>query len=182
MKQSKLMSMLETCLSTAIGFVVALTTQLLVFPLFGFSPPLSHNLLIGAIFTVVSVARGFLIRRLFEALHIRRPLSAFMQAVIAERHRQVDVEGYDAVHDAGHTPRELAQAGAAYLIGPDRYTLTDYEADEDEVPVSGRLIWPWALEYWKPREPRRNLVRGCALGIAAGELADAQRKTKRRLA
>ena len=100
MKQSKLMSWVETCLNTAIGFAIAITAQMLVFPLFGFNPPLSTNLYIGLIFTVVSIVRGFLLRRLFEALHIRRPNSAFINAVIAERFRQIEQEGWSIDHDA----------------------------------------------------------------------------------
>lgn len=42
--------------------------------------------------TMISIARSYVLRRLVEALHIRRPLSPFMQAVIAERYRQVEVE------------------------------------------------------------------------------------------
>jgi hypothetical protein len=172
------MSFLETALSTVIGLVVALGTQLLVFPLFGFNPPLGTNLAITAIFTVVSIMRQFMVRRLFEALHIRHPLSPFIKAVIAERARQVDHEGWDSAHDNGHPQGDLAQAGAAYLIGPRRFTMTDYEMDEGEIPISGRLLWPWRVDWWKPQGFRRDLVRGCALGIAEGERFDRNRKIK----
>lgn len=64
--QSKKMSFVETCASTAIGYLVALATQLAVFPLFGLSVSLTDNLWIGAIFTVVSIARGYAVRRLFN--------------------------------------------------------------------------------------------------------------------
>lgn len=71
MKQSKFMSLIESLLNVAIGYVVAVVTQLLVFPIFGLNVSLSDNLLIGAFFTVVSIARSFAVRRLFEAIHIR---------------------------------------------------------------------------------------------------------------
>lgn len=71
MKQSRKASFAETCLSTAIGYVIAVTTQAIVFPWFGLYVPLSHNLLIGVIFTVVSIARGYMVRRLFEHLRIK---------------------------------------------------------------------------------------------------------------
>lgn len=70
MKQTRKASFAETCLSTAIGYVIAVTTQAIVFPWFGLHVPLSHNLLIGVIFTVVSIARGFAVRRLFEHLRV----------------------------------------------------------------------------------------------------------------
>ncbi len=71
MKQSRKASFAETCLSTAIGYVIAVTTQAIVFPWFGLDVPLSHNLMIGAIFTIVSIARGYMVRRLFEHLRVK---------------------------------------------------------------------------------------------------------------
>jgi ABC-type bacteriocin/lantibiotic exporter with double-glycine peptidase domain len=69
-KQTKKASLAETLLSTLIGFVVAISTQLVIFPWFGIHVALHQDLLIGAIFTVVSIARGFVIRRLFEHLRV----------------------------------------------------------------------------------------------------------------
>ena len=69
--QSKKMSLLETCASTAIGYAVSLLAQFLVFPLFGLTVSLSQNLAIGAIFTVVSIARGYCVRRLFNRIGLR---------------------------------------------------------------------------------------------------------------
>lgn len=70
MKQTRKASFLETLLSTAIGYGVAVTTQIVVFPWFGLYVPISHNLMIGAVFTIVSIARGFAVRRLFEHLRV----------------------------------------------------------------------------------------------------------------
>ena len=69
--QSKKMSLVETCASTAIGYAVAILAQVLVFPLFGLTVSLSQNLAIGAIFTVVSIARGYCVRRLFNRIGLR---------------------------------------------------------------------------------------------------------------
>lgn len=173
MKQSRLMSWLETCLSTAIGFVVAIASQLVIFPLFGFSPPLTHNLMIGALFTVVSVARGYFVRRLFEALHIRRPLSPFAQAVIAERARQIEVEGWDLAHDDQHQAGELAIAGASYA------KQAYLHLDPDVVSVFRPSCWPWDSRWWKPAGFRRDLVKAAALILAEGEKFDRARKSRR---
>ena len=182
MKQSSFMSFIESTINILVGFGIACAAQAIFLPMLGVPIPWSANFAFAAIMTVISIGRSFLLRRVFEALHIRRPLSPFMQAVVAERFRQVEVEGWTAAHDdSAHGWRDLARAGAAYLIGPDRYTVTDYEADEETVPVSGRLIWPWALDWWKPHDFRRDLVRGCALGIAEGEKFDRARKGKRRV-
>ena len=62
------MSLAESAANIAIGYGVAVTTQVLVFPLFGMTPSLGENLTIGAIFTVVSLARSYCLRRAFEAL------------------------------------------------------------------------------------------------------------------
>lgn len=168
MKQSKVMSLIETALSTAIGFAVALITQIAVFPLFGFHPQFHENLLITLIFTVVSIARQFLMRRVFEALHIRRPLSPFMQAAVAERFRQVEQEGWSAHHDdQHHCEGDLALAGAFYA----RYAGATVAHD---VPAG----WPWGERWWKPAGFRRDLVKACALIIAEGEKFDRNRKRR----
>tara|TARA_R110002126_G_scaffold75173_2_gene187291 strand:- start:35 stop:268 length:234 start_codon:yes stop_codon:yes gene_type:complete len=70
MKQSKLMSLAEALLNVAIGYIIAVATQLLVFPIFGLQVSITDNLLIGAFFTAVSIARSFAVRRLFEAIRI----------------------------------------------------------------------------------------------------------------
>ena len=67
--QSKKMSLLEVSCSTLVGFIVALLTQLIVFPLYGIEPHLSQDLQIALIFTVVSIIRSYIFRRVFNALH-----------------------------------------------------------------------------------------------------------------
>lgn len=168
MKQSKLMSWVETCLNTGIGFAIAITAQILVFPLFGFNPPLATNFYIALIFTVVSIVRGFVLRRVFEALHIRRPLSPFMAAVVAERYRQIEQEGWSAEHDDGHYTGELATAGSFYA----RHA----GLPPGEPPPYG---WAWSAHWWKPAGFRRDLVKACALILAEGEKFDRARKSKR---
>lgn len=68
MRQSRLMSFVEAVANVVVGYGIAVLTQFLVFPLFGLSATISQNLAIGAIFTVISLARSYLLRRLFEAL------------------------------------------------------------------------------------------------------------------
>jgi len=66
MSQSKKQSLAETCINVAIGYVVALLSQLAVFPMFGIDVPLSSNLAIGAWFTAISIVRGYVVRRSFN--------------------------------------------------------------------------------------------------------------------
>ena len=70
MKQSRPMSLLEAATNVAVGYAIAVATQLLVFPLFGLVLSLTGNLTIGGIFTVVSITRAFVLRRLFEVLRV----------------------------------------------------------------------------------------------------------------
>jgi len=64
--QSKLGSLIEATINTLIGFVVAMASQLIVFPLVGIHVPISTNLEIGAYFTIISVVRSYVIRRYFN--------------------------------------------------------------------------------------------------------------------
>jgi hypothetical protein len=54
-----------------VGYGVAVVTQILIFPVFGLHTTLAQNLKMGAVFTVVSIARSFALRRLFERLRVR---------------------------------------------------------------------------------------------------------------
>ena len=68
MNQSRWMSFAEAVVNVVVGYGVAVVTQMLVLPLFGIRASVSDNLLIGVIFTVVSLARSFTLRRVFESL------------------------------------------------------------------------------------------------------------------
>lgn len=64
--QSKLQSLWESFVNILIGYLVALASQLLVFPLFDINIPFTDNLLIGLYFTIISLARSYIIRRYFN--------------------------------------------------------------------------------------------------------------------
>jgi hypothetical protein len=57
-----------TCTRRGTRLELALLAQQLVFPLFGIATTLAKDSLIAAIFTAVSQARSFLLRRMFEHL------------------------------------------------------------------------------------------------------------------
>ena len=71
MKQSRLMSLVESVANVIVGYGVAVMTQILIFPIFGLHTTLAQNLKMGAIFTIVSIVRSFALRRVFEAIRIR---------------------------------------------------------------------------------------------------------------
>ena len=70
MKQSRLMSFVEAIANVVVGYGVAVVTQLVVFPWFGLPAHLDDALAIGAIYTLISLARSFALRRLFEAFRV----------------------------------------------------------------------------------------------------------------
>ncbi len=71
MKQSRIMSMVEAAANVVVGYVLAIATQIIVFPWFGIETGLGEHLTIGLAFVGVSLARGFLLRRLFEAIRVQ---------------------------------------------------------------------------------------------------------------
>jgi Na+/phosphate symporter len=64
--QSRRMSLIETVSGVAIGFVVSVAASFVVYPAFGHSFTLGQNVGITIIFTVLSIARGYLVRRAFN--------------------------------------------------------------------------------------------------------------------
>jgi hypothetical protein len=62
------MSFVESCVNVAVGYVVAVAAQILIFPVFGIRVSFAENLLIGAFFTVVSIARSYALRRVFNGI------------------------------------------------------------------------------------------------------------------
>ena len=68
MTQSHAMSFVEAATNVVVGYVLAIATQIAVFPLFGLEAALVDHLAIGLAFLGVSLVRGYLLRRLFERL------------------------------------------------------------------------------------------------------------------
>lgn len=75
-----------------------------------------------------------------------------------ERRRQIEVEGYDTMHDRHHTPQVLCRAAVGYALHEDPSKL---------VADAAANLWPWAQDFWKPKDQLRNLVRAGALIAAA---------------
>jgi len=66
------MSMMESVTNVAVGYGVAVSAQILVFPMFGLDVALADNLAIGAIFTAISIVRSYTLRRVFEEIRVRK--------------------------------------------------------------------------------------------------------------
>ena len=67
MPQSKLESLAEVSVNVIIGWGTGLTTQIIVFPLLGIQATLDQQLQASVVFVVVSVIRGYIIRRWFNS-------------------------------------------------------------------------------------------------------------------
>lgn len=67
-EQSRTVSIVEAATNVVVGYVLAIATQLAVFPFFGIETSLGEHLTIGFAFVGVSLVRGYLLRRLFERL------------------------------------------------------------------------------------------------------------------
>jgi hypothetical protein len=65
------MSLMEAIINVVAGYVIALLTQIIVFPLFALQVSLGENLAIGGLFTLTSIARSYTLRRAFEAVRMR---------------------------------------------------------------------------------------------------------------
>jgi hypothetical protein len=64
--QSKKQSFIESFTNTLIGFVISLIATFIVLPLFGIKSTFAQNLGITICFTIISIVRGYVIRRYFN--------------------------------------------------------------------------------------------------------------------
>ncbi|MCW3477531.1 hypothetical protein [Limobrevibacterium gyesilva] len=84
--------------------------------------------------------------------------------IARERERQIEGEGWTPEHDDEHVDGELAMAAATYAIHAAKGGAHQ--------PGSRPLIWPWDVAWWKPKDPRRDLIRAAALIVAEIERLD----------
>ncbi len=70
--QTRTQSAIEAVANVLVGYLVALASQLLVFPMFGIHIPFTSNLAIGAWFTVISLVRSYVLRRWFNGLKFKK--------------------------------------------------------------------------------------------------------------
>lgn len=67
MTQTRLGSLIEAIINVIIGFTINYAANMLIFPLFGLHITPGANLALGLIYTVISVARSYCVRRWFNA-------------------------------------------------------------------------------------------------------------------
>lgn len=64
--QSRRMSFVEALTNVGVGYILAAITTALVLPAFGYDVSAPDALGISAVFTCLSLARGYLLRRVFN--------------------------------------------------------------------------------------------------------------------
>ena len=69
--QSKLGSMLEAIANVVVGIIVSLISQLVIFGAYGIHISLVENMQMVGYFTLISLVRSYLLRRLFNRLHAK---------------------------------------------------------------------------------------------------------------
>jgi hypothetical protein len=65
------MSFVEAATNVVVGYVLAIVTQIVVFPWFGIEAALGEHLAIGLAFVGISLTRSYVLRRLFETIRMR---------------------------------------------------------------------------------------------------------------
>ena len=113
---------------------------------------------------IPAIAAAPLSARLALAREIVGDGFAVVGEIAAERERQTSAEGWTTAHDDGHAGGDLAAAAACYALSGAGLTVTGRGA----TPVA----WPWDRSWWKPKDPRRDLIRAAALIVAEIERLD----------
>ena len=65
--QSKRMSMIESVSNVLVGYLVAVWSQIIIFPMFGVNIAVRDNFMMGLWFTGISLIRSYSLRRVFNA-------------------------------------------------------------------------------------------------------------------
>ena len=64
-RQTRSMSLVESIANTGAGFLVSLLIQITLFSLMAIETTTTQNLTLSGVFTLASLVRGYLMRRLF---------------------------------------------------------------------------------------------------------------------
>lgn len=119
---------------------------------------------IGCEFPITAIRYAFALRNAHKAGALAMLPSSAISDVIAERVRQREVEGWTPEHDDKHRHAELLDAATCYVTS----VAGGLKLRADGAPNR----WPWRREWWKPKDPRRDLVRAAALILAEIERLD----------
>ncbi len=103
---------------------------------------------------------------------------AVIDEIAAERRRQVEQEGWTPEHDDAHRPGEIGRAAASYAVFASLHPGFRHDhvrAVWGSIPgmrSDVAALWPWSPEWFKPSNPRRELIKAAALIVAEIERLD----------
>ena len=69
MSQTRTQSAIESAMNILVGYGINMAANFLIFPLFGWHISLSQNLILGVIYTLISFARSYALRRFYNWRH-----------------------------------------------------------------------------------------------------------------
>ena len=106
---------------------------------------------------------------------IAEPASHAVKDVLAERQRQINVEGWTPELDDDRVDGQMAGAASCYAkhVNARSWVATDLDNGPEiyrTEPTPDN--WPWDESWWKPTTPRRDAVKACALLLAEIERID----------
>ena len=78
--QSRRQSLLEAMVQTALGFVTNFAAGFLIYPLVGMPMPAASNLIVTMLFTILSLKRGYWLRRFLVWFWARKKVPALTGA------------------------------------------------------------------------------------------------------
>ena len=175
--QTRKGALIETTVNLMVGFAISYALNFFLLPWWTGATPTTASLLgLGGAFTLASVVRQYVLRRVFERLRIRKAPPDFLYIMVEvadERTRQISGEGYTTDHDDRYRFGDLASAGAAYA------KMGSHSDDLSRRRWLGaaEALWPWDRAAFKPTTARRDLVKACALIVA--EIGRLDRRARR---
>lgn len=66
--QSKKFSALEAVTNVTFGYMLAVASQMVLYPFFNIETTTSQNMILAGWFTVISLARSYVLRRVFNSI------------------------------------------------------------------------------------------------------------------
>jgi hypothetical protein len=66
--QSKKYSLAESLINTFTGLMVSFCIQLIIYPILNIPVKISQNIIITLVFTIASIGRGYIVRRVFNSI------------------------------------------------------------------------------------------------------------------
>lgn len=124
--QTRFHSFIETMTSTLIGYIVALLSQAIIFPLFGIQTTWGDNMIIAGYFTVISIIRSYVVRRWFN--HLGSDLDDFLARIFVGFKKGGIVPGAKTLDE--HDPNHWIEIGDVVSVKVD---------GEEQGPGKGKL-------------------------------------------